>query len=98
MTQCQINNLIIKQGNDTGRIIGIICLNDVFEEMLDQELKDDDVHGTLRNVNRYVGYKYIEQDPFMQKDKVKYRDLGIIREENNEGVEKGLEMPLIDKK
>jgi len=33
-----------------GKIIAIICLNDVFEEMLDAELKDDDVHGTLRNV------------------------------------------------
>lgn len=25
-------------------------MNDIFEEMLDVELKDDDVHGTLRNV------------------------------------------------
>jgi hypothetical protein len=40
------------RANDLGRFIGIICLNDVFEEMLDVELKDDDVHGTLRNVKQ----------------------------------------------
>jgi hypothetical protein len=49
------------------KIVQMLCLNDVFEEMLDAELKDEDIHGTLRN------------DPF-DKARSHGRTLGIIRE------------------
>jgi hypothetical protein len=31
----KLQQLIFKSGGDMGKVIGIICLNDIFEEMLD---------------------------------------------------------------
>lgn len=52
----QIGNLIVE---DSHNIIALIGLTDVFEEMLDFEIEDEDVHGTLRDYPRHRN-KFIE--------------------------------------
>jgi hypothetical protein len=44
---------------DSHNILALIGLTDVFEEMLDFEIEDEDVHGTLRDYPRHRN-KFIE--------------------------------------
>lgn len=57
---------------DSKNIGSIICLTDVFEEMLDIVIEDEDIHGTLRD---------------MPRKRTKMIELGVIHEEQEKGLE-----------
>jgi len=73
------------------KLIGLISLKDIFEEMLESELKDDDIHNPV---------SLYSVDPASKKKNRGYTQHEVVEEveEALEGKEKGLKKPLLDSK